>query len=112
MRERLNCPNCGAPITGATCEYCGTVFYDFANIELFKEGYLRMKIENNLNIFKAVPTNIKVENTAEEITLYADNAPYVNIAKPEYLVTIQLQVVPDDRGVLVERHRNKKEVKQ
>ena len=21
-----NCPNCGAPITGSTCEYCGTVF--------------------------------------------------------------------------------------
>ena len=22
-----NCPNCGAPITGVRCEYCGTVFY-------------------------------------------------------------------------------------
>ena len=22
----LNCPNCGAPITGCKCEYCGTVF--------------------------------------------------------------------------------------
>ena len=22
----LNCPNCGAPITGNVCEYCGTVF--------------------------------------------------------------------------------------
>lgn len=22
-----NCPNCGAPITGRNCEYCGTVFY-------------------------------------------------------------------------------------
>lgn len=21
-----NCPNCGAPITGRQCEYCGTVF--------------------------------------------------------------------------------------
>lgn len=21
-----NCPNCGAPITGPKCEYCGTVF--------------------------------------------------------------------------------------
>lgn len=70
-----------------------------------------MKIENNLNIFKAVPTNIVVENTAKEVTLYADNAPYINIANPKYLVTIQLRVVPDDRGVLVERHRNQKEVK-
>lgn len=23
-----NCPNCGAPITKGTCEYCGTVFVD------------------------------------------------------------------------------------
>lgn len=22
-----NCPNCGAPITGTNCEYCGTVFH-------------------------------------------------------------------------------------
>ena len=25
MKE-TNCPNCGAPITGRTCEYCGTRF--------------------------------------------------------------------------------------
>lgn len=22
----LNCPNCGAPVTGGRCEYCGTIF--------------------------------------------------------------------------------------
>jgi rRNA maturation protein Nop10 len=22
-----NCPNCGAPITGPECEYCGTTFH-------------------------------------------------------------------------------------
>lgn len=26
MKELLNCPNCGAPITGPQCEYCGTTF--------------------------------------------------------------------------------------
>lgn len=24
--KRTNCPNCGAPITGMKCEYCGTDF--------------------------------------------------------------------------------------
>lgn len=24
-----NCPNCGAPITGDKCEYCGTVFHHY-----------------------------------------------------------------------------------
>lgn len=23
--EKTNCPNCGAPLTGCRCEYCGTV---------------------------------------------------------------------------------------
>ena len=29
MRDKteLNCPNCGAPITGERCEYCGSVLY-------------------------------------------------------------------------------------
>ena len=26
MKDLLNCPNCGAPIKGSKCEYCGTVF--------------------------------------------------------------------------------------
>lgn len=24
MGNMTNCPNCGAPITGSVCEYCGT----------------------------------------------------------------------------------------
>ena len=26
MKDLLNCPNCGAPISGSKCEYCGTIF--------------------------------------------------------------------------------------
>ena len=26
LKPKLNCPNCGAPITGSKCEYCGTYF--------------------------------------------------------------------------------------
>lgn len=26
MADAMNCPNCGAPIRGAVCEYCGTSF--------------------------------------------------------------------------------------
>lgn len=25
-QKTYSCPNCGAPITGCRCEYCGTVF--------------------------------------------------------------------------------------
>lgn len=26
LRSITNCPNCGAPISGPLCEYCGTIF--------------------------------------------------------------------------------------
>lgn len=29
MKNRLNCPNCGAPITSKTCSYCGTTFINY-----------------------------------------------------------------------------------
>lgn len=37
----LNCPNCGAPIHGRSCEYCGTIFYRLAVGEDSYEQELR-----------------------------------------------------------------------
>ena len=34
MRDKLNCPNCGAPITGVECPYCGSVVTEF-NIKVW-----------------------------------------------------------------------------
>jgi len=34
MQRQLNCPNCGAPIDGHKCKYCGTVIFDFAQIKM------------------------------------------------------------------------------
>ena len=48
MKDKLNCPNCGAPITGYKCAYCGTQFFDFADIDMNKKGYLRIKIDGKL----------------------------------------------------------------
>ena len=42
MRDKLNCPNCGAPITSTECPYCGTVFYDFATLDSTRPTYIRM----------------------------------------------------------------------
>lgn len=37
-KKSYNCPNCGAPITGPRCEYCGTWFEDM------RPSYYTMKI--------------------------------------------------------------------
>lgn len=36
----LNCPNCGAPVTGGTCEYCGSRVEDPA-VEAAKQNLRR-----------------------------------------------------------------------
>lgn len=41
--ERTNCPNCGAPLTGCRCEYCGTV--DTSAEKQMREGIQRWQAE-------------------------------------------------------------------
>lgn len=43
----INCPNCGAPITTDICQYCGTVFLDFAAIQANKPSYIKFRVDNN-----------------------------------------------------------------
>ena len=70
QRERLNCPNCGMPIVSDTCEYCGTKFFDFANIDIDGESYLRVKMGNTLYILRAICKNVSM-------TTYCDNVEFV-----------------------------------
>lgn len=75
MRDQkyLNCPNCGAPVTGEKCQYCGTVFYDWAGIDSNKPFYIKMKLNNKLVMFKAVMSSLDIEIKSNE-----DNAYYCN----------------------------------
>ena len=45
MKE-FNCPNCAAPITGDTCQYCGAVFLDFAAIQINKPSYIKFRVDD------------------------------------------------------------------
>lgn len=44
-----NCPNCGAPISGYKCEYCGTVFDMSEEERLRLESELLLAKTNYLN---------------------------------------------------------------
>lgn len=102
-KEHLNCPNCGAPINGSKCDYCGSLFYDFANLEIHKPSYIRFKHGDTLNIFKAVTQNVTVEQRASDYGFYADDVLVRNEINPETILTIQMRIVPDDRGIILER---------
>ena len=46
---KTNCPNCGAPIQGPKCEYCGTNFRDYrtnldeVNLIKAKTGFFKQQ---------------------------------------------------------------------
>ena len=65
--KNTNCPNCGAPITGYKCEYCGTQFYDFTNMELNEAGYIRIKAYDQILTFKAVPIHLEMTHSPYEM---------------------------------------------
>ena len=57
MREKINCPNCGAPITSEQCPFCGTMFYDFSAIRIGEPCYLKIKYNDTIMTVKAIANN-------------------------------------------------------
>ena len=54
MENKLNCPNCGAPIISKTCPYCGTTFINYIDKdeELRRLQYILKQQEINLSQMK------------------------------------------------------------
>ena len=65
--ETHNCPNCGAPITDYKCPYCGTIMYDFANVDTEEPCYLRIRCGNRLTIVKAWTRTVNFTYKIDEI---------------------------------------------
>ena len=86
MKGKLNCPNCGAPITGIQCEYCGTMFYDFAEISDNTPKYLRLDFNGKKIWCKAVmrETNITIN--------YRDDP---------VIIEVLFATIPDKDGTLI-----------
>ena len=72
-----NCPNCGAPIESERCPYCGTMFIDFACMDLDKPFYLKIKHNGHIFIVKVILRNIKMTN--EGYSLYRNGIPFMEI---------------------------------
>lgn len=56
-----NCPNCGAPIDGHKCSYCGTVIFDFASIEVGKPIWISLKApDGEIHMVHVLPEVIDI----------------------------------------------------
>lgn len=91
MREETNCPNCGAPISGITCEYCGTQFFDLADLELDKPGFLRIKIKDKLTLCKVVPTSVAVDYSYYQAPELAIRFVMTRICDDIYFIEKEMQ---------------------
>lgn len=73
-----NCPNCGAPIQGVKCEYCGSMFYDFSELplDLQTPTYVKIKVphmKQNIMmkvIFDNLERSIRMSNELNELQLH------------------------------------------
>lgn len=65
---KTNCPNCGAPIQGIQCQYCGTRFFDLSNIDLEKENYFQINYRGQTLLVKGIPTECTVTQEMDYLT--------------------------------------------
>ena len=104
--SKTNCPNCGAPITDAKCQYCGTVHYDFANLKVGDISLIRLKLGDTLHTFKAVVKGVSITSDPTN-SFYADD--YVVSTNPTWDLDISMTLVQDVSGVLVASYKREKE---
>lgn len=104
-KKQLNCPNCGAPITGIKCEYCGTQFIDFATIDMDRPFYIRVKQGNSLMTCKARAEefNIRIKQDTMDI-LYACGEPvYHPRSRNKLEMELKMEsAIRDDNDILYE----------
>lgn len=68
--KHLNCPNCGAPITADKCAYCGTVFMDFAAIQVGAPSFVKFKVGDAFILARLVVDAFDVECRSDTTDYY------------------------------------------
>jgi hypothetical protein len=93
------CPNCGAPLTGDHCEYCGITIYDYACINANEPCFIKFRKNNKVIICKAAVNSFDVIISTNQAKVYADNNPLITLPESEMNITVNFQVLPED-GIL------------
>lgn len=97
--DRINCPNCGAPIDSVKCPYCGTTFWNITDIDPDKPTYIRIKIGDNYCIFNVIGQMTSIYQDVDECDMYADGISFMTLKQPRTILHLELNVVPDDKGI-------------
>lgn len=93
--EKKNCPNCGMPITGEKCEYCGTVFIDWAIIDSDKPFYIKFRHDGMITRAKCIVKSFDVNSHSEMCNVYADNKIYTRIPETSMSIDVSMDIIPE-----------------
>lgn len=89
--EKKNCPNCGMPITGEKCDYCGTVFIDWAIIDMDTPVFIKFRHKGKIMRAKCVMSELNLTCSSPTLDFYADNQIY-SAMQPEELQEIDIHM--------------------
>lgn len=92
-----NCPNCGAPINGDACQYCGTVIWDFATIELCKPQWIKVKHDGEIIMVRAMIDNVSTHISSSSDRFY-EWSPII-YTEPQMDMDVHLTIMPDEDGI-------------
>ena len=98
----MTCPNCGAPIDGLKCKYCGCIHWNIADISDKDFKYIRLPIgADKMGLFHVKATGYNLEfNDLDNINvIYSNNVSYAVNSMPTYTLHIDMIVEPNEEGI-------------
>lgn len=98
-KEYLNCPNCGAPLDGVQCRFCGTYMYNIADLSAEKPTFIRVNIAGKWVMLRVLVTEFELCNESEPISFYADDTLLHTVSAPEWTLHMDMRIVPDETGI-------------
>lgn len=97
MPKQTNCPNCGAPITGSCCDYCGTHLEDILRLASGRPVEITFEIGGKEYTVNFHLDSMSVHYEPEVTTLYADGRPeYRMVTNPYAKLTMEGTCLPFD----------------
>ncbi len=98
-----NCPNCGAPVEGTSCRYCGTSFVSLGDVPSIMAGRrVHMFFEDDNGHVHCCDVMVnEVTRGCDYEMLFADDTLYRSISNPNSM-TISGYLVDPDREVFID----------
>lgn len=88
-----NCPNCGSPISGIKCEYCGTTFFNLVDISAGENCIVRLRHGDEIITGKMYVGNINAEVNYVEPVVGRDSTGRLRREAPTPIVKMNINFI-------------------